>query len=157
MAGLLGLFVLILTGTSAGAQGAYVRSGGYNSDCMVRPNMLRANFEKSSFVKSEFERPVYLRREVVPQKYERLDFVHTEMIRPQFVRPEFHRCTETEKKRSGIYRAAGFSTAPGLVHDEQGLPAVVSMAPAVKVPPTSEVDCCSGPLFTPSASAQAAR
>lgn len=142
--------------SSASAQGAYVRSGGYNSDCMIRPKFERPEFVKSFFAKSEFERPDFLKREIIREPIARLEIEKTIVLRPEFVRPEFHRCSTDEKSTPGGYRAAGYSTAPQF--GQTGNTPVLTPAPAIRSLAAMTTDagsvdseCCSGPLFTPAA------
>lgn len=146
----------------ANAQGAYVRSGGYSSDCLIRPKFERPDFVKSTFDRPEFVRPEHLRRIVTAEQRLTAQFEYPTVLQPQFLRPEFHRCTSEETRNSGSkYRAVGFATAPkfgsaGELPPPSTAPASFQAAPAV-AQTKSDPDCCGAKLYTPTAATAALR
>jgi hypothetical protein len=149
--------------SSALGQGAYVRSGGYNSDCIIRPRFDRPEFVKSAFVHTEFVRPEHLKRETTHEAIARVQFEYPAFERSQIIRPQFHRCTDKEKSSEGGYRPAGYSTMPRF--GQNALPAgTMETAKALQVrglaqtsQGATDAECCNGPLLIPSAAKSALR
>ncbi len=148
---------------AANAQGAYVRSGGYSSDCLIRPKFERPEFVKSSFDRPEFVRPEHLRRIVTAEQRLTPQFEYPSVLQPQFLRPDFHRCTSEETRNSGSkYRAVGFATAPKFGNVNESVapstaPSTFQAAPVVARAKPDADYCCGAKILTPTAATAALR